>query len=53
MGGLIREACLQVYGATDRRAAQAAVAELGSMSVEVDAVAALKAAYTVTRDRIE
>jgi predicted transcriptional regulator len=50
MGALIREACRQVYGVTDRGAARAAVAELGAMSVDVDTVAAMKAAYVARRD---
>jgi predicted transcriptional regulator len=50
MGRLIREACQQVYGATDRSSARAAVALLGAMSVEVGPVAAMKAEYAIERN---
>ncbi len=43
MGGLIREACLQVYGATDRDAALAAVDSLSALSLPVGSVAEMKA----------
>jgi hypothetical protein len=43
LGGIIREACLQVYGATDRNAALAAVDALGALSLPVGLVAEMKA----------
>jgi predicted DNA-binding protein len=50
MGSLIREACLQVYGASDRDIAVAAVHALGALSVPVDSAASMKAEYVVERE---
>ncbi len=43
MGGLIREACLQVYGSSDRSTALSAVDALEALSLPVGSVAAMKA----------
>jgi predicted DNA-binding protein len=53
MGGLIREACMQVYGATDRQAALSAVEAFGSLALPVGAVAAMKAEHVAELEPVE
>jgi len=45
MGRLIREACRQVYGATDRSEGLEAVRALGALALPVASVAAMKREY--------
>lgn len=53
MGGLIREACMRVYGATDRQSAMSAVEALGALSLPVGSVAEMKAEYVAELEPLE
>jgi predicted DNA-binding protein len=53
MGGLIREACMQVYGATDRQSALSAVEALGALSLPVGSVADMKGEYVAELEPLE